>query len=92
MRHDEILNSFIVYQTVDEVDPGSGKVIHKKKRLNSGIMENKNGIIKKLKRNANGFANWERFRNRVLYVLDKDSTYSLEPLDIRAIHKADPRE
>lgn len=90
--HDEILNSFIVYQTVDEVDPGSGKVIHKKKRLNSGIMENKNGIIKKLKRNANGFANWERFRNRVLYVLDKDSTYSLEPLDIRAIHKADPRE
>ena len=39
-----------------------------------------------------GFANCQRFRNRVLYVLDKDSTYSLEPLDVREIHKAGQRE
>ncbi len=41
--------------------------------------ENRNKIIKCIKNNANGYTNWLRFRNRVMYVLDPNATFSLEP-------------
>ena len=37
-------------------------------------------IIKCIKKNANGYTNWTRFRNRVLYVLDRNSSYSMYPM------------
>ena len=48
----EILNSFISY---------------KGKRLSNGKIENKNKYIKKIKDIANGYTNFERLRNRILY-------------------------
>ena len=37
-------------------------------------------IIQCIGKNANGYTNWTRFRNRVLYVLDKNSSYSMYPM------------
>ena len=71
----EIINSFIVIETyVDK----HGEVIEKK--INNGIIENKNRTLKLLKNNASGYKNWERFRNRALFVLNKDATYYLNPI------------
>ena len=39
-----------------------------------------NAIIKCVKKNANGYTNWERFRNRIIYVLNPKVTYSLYPI------------
>ena len=50
------------------------------KKMNNAIIENRNSIIKCIKKNANGYTNWTRFRNRVLYVLDRNSSYSMYPM------------
>ena len=44
------------------------------------MIENTNKAIKTIKRNSNGFSNWDRFRNRVLYAINDDVTYSIYPL------------
>ena len=49
---EEILNSFIEY---------------KGNRLSNGKIENKNKYIKKIKDIANGYSNFKRFRNRIMY-------------------------
>lgn len=55
----------------------NGKSYWKTRRLNSSLIENKNRVIQTLKRNANGFTNWDRFRSRILYVLDPDVTFTI---------------
>lgn len=55
----EIINSFTVIPKIN-------------KKMNNGLIENRNKAIKLLKRSSNGYTNWERFRNRVLYVLNDD--------------------
>lgn len=62
----EIINSFM------EVD-GKGKVTN-------AIIENRNKAIKTIKRNSNGYKNWNRFRNRVMYVVNKSATHYLYPI------------
>lgn len=59
----EILNSFI------EIE-GYGKV-------SNAIIENGNKTIKTIKRNSNGFVKWKRFRNRVMYVVNPNTTHYL---------------
>ncbi len=54
---EEIINSFIE---------------HDGKKVNNGIIENRNKSIKLIKHSSNGYRNWERFRNRVLYSLNDD--------------------
>ena len=49
---EEILNSFISY---------------KGNRLSNGKIENKNKYVKKIKDIANGYSNFRRFRNRIMY-------------------------
>ena len=55
----EIINSFIVIPSIN-------------KKMNNGLIENRNKSIKLLKHSSNGYTNWDRFRNRVLYVLNDD--------------------
>lgn len=62
-----IINSFIV------VNENTGM------KINNGIIENRNKTIKNIKHNSNGFTNWNRFRNRVMYVLNKDTTFRYLP-------------
>ena len=44
-------------------------------------MENRNSLIKSLKKNSNGYTNRERFRNRCLYVLRPDARPLLNPIE-----------
>ncbi|HZJ86872.1 MAG TPA: ISL3 family transposase [Erysipelothrix sp.] len=60
----EIINSFIVV----------GK---DNKTISNAIIENRNKSIKTIKRNGNGYTNWERFRNRVMYSLNPSATHHL---------------
>ena len=59
---------------------GFKNVLYKPLKMNNGIIENRNKVIKCIKHNANGYSNWKRFRNRHMYVLDKDATYRLNPI------------
>jgi len=54
--HDEIVNSFILING---------------KRISNGKIESTNSIIKTILKNANGFTNFQRLRNKVMFVLDK---------------------
>lgn len=62
---EEIVNSLRVYTELD------------KKTMSNALIENRNKIIKNVKRTSNGYTNWRRFRNRLMYTLDQNSTYSL---------------
>lgn len=57
----EILNSFI---WVDG------------KRVSNGPVEGKNSYIKKILFNANGFVNFERARNKIMYSQNQSQRYS----------------
>ena len=59
----EIVNSFI------KIDG---------KRISNGPIEGKNSLIKKILRLANGYTNFRRFRNRIMYSLNKDSTHTFK--------------
>lgn len=61
----EIVNSFV---------PANGR------RISNGLIENRNKSIKLLKHSSNGYLNWHRFRTRILYSLNKDSTYHMYPI------------
>ena len=78
----EIINSFIIVDYEYKVDKGTGRVAVQPKKMNNAIIENKNSIIKTIKKNANGYTNWNRFRNRIMYVLDTEATFRAEPLSL----------
>ena len=46
-------------------------------RINNGRMEAKNRLLEKLFYNGNGFRNFTRTRNRILYCLNRNDTYRL---------------
>lgn len=75
----EIINSFNVVNVEYKVEAGSGDLSIREKRLTNSIIENRNSVIKAMKKNSNGFTNWPRFRNRVMYVLDKSNNYMMMP-------------
>ena len=47
------------------------------KRINNSYMKSKNRIVGRLIFNANGFKNFKRTRNRILYCLNEDNTFHL---------------
>lgn len=61
----EIVNSFV---------PANGR------RISNGLIENRNKSIKLLKHSSNGYLNWHRFRTRIMYSLNNDSTYHMYPI------------
>ena len=65
----EIINGIRVYKEVSY------------KNINNAIIENRNKIIKNIKHASNGYKNFKRFRNRILYSLRNDSTYRLTPIE-----------
>lgn len=71
---EEIINSFNTIKTEYVIDNGTGQVEVRELKMNNAIIENKNSIIKCVKKNANGFTNWKRFRNRIMYVLNPDES------------------
>ena len=84
----EIINSFTIVGTEYKVEADKGQVVVCNKKVNNAIIENRNKIIKCIKNNANGYTNWSRFRNRVMYVLDPNATFTLEPREKQSwMHK-----
>lgn len=59
---DEIVNSFIIYNG---------------KRISNGRIEGTNSRIKTILKNANGFRNFSRMRNRIMYSINKNSLPSI---------------
>lgn len=45
------------------------------RRINNSYIESKNRQLEHLMNNANGFVNFERTRNRIMYCLNKNDTY-----------------
>ena len=58
----EIVNSFTVINGV---------------RINNSYIESKNRQLEKILYNANGFTNFKRTRNRILYCLNKADSYTI---------------
>ena len=50
---------------------------HKGRRISNGPVESVNSRIKVVKRNGNGYSNFERFRKRVIYSLNEDSSIKI---------------
>lgn len=79
----EIINSFIIVgEETISITNKKTKETHKKIkpiRVSNGVIERVNKTIKDLKRNANGYNNFERFRQRVFYVVNKNSSYTHYP-------------
>ena len=75
----EIINSFTIVGFEYKIEADKGQVVVCGKKVNNAIIENRNKIIKCIKNNANGYTNWNRFHNRVMYVLVPEATFSLEP-------------
>ena len=73
----EIANSFIPYTK------HNGEVV----RLSNGKIEGKNSYIKKMLNLANGYSNFDRFRNRVIYCENYHETYSKEKLPNNCVKK-----
>ena len=59
---EEIINSFNIFGT---------------SRINNSYIESKNRQIERLIYNANGYQNFKRTRNRILYCLNQNDTYCL---------------
>lgn len=79
---EEIINSFTIVKYDYKINGDDGTVAVHCRKINNAIIENRNKVIKCIKHNANGYTNWFRFRNRILYVLRPKATYSLEPKEI----------
>ena len=56
------------------------------------MMENRNAIIKLVTKAANGYLNWERFRNRCMLILEKGIDFEIDKDDgsIKMVEKKDP--
>ncbi len=67
----EIKNSFIRIN-ISFLDK-EGKIQNKKKRLSNGPMEGCNSRIKCIIKNANGYRNFDRFRRRILFTINKNT-------------------
>ena len=63
----EIVNSLRIYSELNN------------RTISNAIIENRNKIIKNVKHNSNGYHNWNRFRNRLMYVLTPDAGYRIIP-------------
>ena len=69
---DEILNSFI------RIKDNEGNV----RRLSNGPIERVNSTIKQIYMNGHGYDNFFRFRNRIIYVINKDLKIQNNPLEL----------
>lgn len=77
----EIINSFLSVYHEYKVNKDDGTVAVLDRKISNSIIENRNKVIKCIKHNANGYTNWDRFRNRVMYVLDPNENFHLEPIE-----------
>lgn len=73
---EELLNSF---QWIDG------------RRVSNGPREGKNSYVKKILSNANGFTNFERARNKIMYSQNHQQKYSVKEIKKTIKHKGKQR-
>ena len=67
----EIINSFITIN--DSLTIPKNKYDQpKERRLSNGLIEGLNSIIEQIKINGKGYTNYERFKKRIIYVINKE--------------------
>ena len=88
----EIINSFCTSKAEYNVSKDTGEITVEQKRINNALMENRNAIIKLVTKAANGYHNWERFRNRCMLVLEKGIDFEIDKDDgsVKMVEKMDP--
>ena len=88
----EIINSFCISKAEYNVSKDTGEITEEQKRINNALMENRNAIIKLVTKAANGYRNWERFRNRCMLVLEKGIDFEIDKDDgsVKMVEKMDP--
>ena len=71
------------------VSKDTGVITVEQKRINNALMENRNAIIKLVTKAANGYRNWDRFRNRCMLILEKGIDFEINKNDgsIKIIEK-----
>ena len=81
-----IINSFI---EIPDALSKPKKIDEKPKprRLSSGGIEGLNSILEKLNMNGNGYTNFTRFKNRAIYIINKDVPILNNPLTIKYVNK-----
>ena len=57
------------------------------RRLSSGGIEGLNSILQKLNMNGNGYTNFNRFKNRAIYIINKDVSILNKPLSMEHVKK-----
>ncbi len=77
----EIINSFYIAKTEYKLSRKTGQITVGYKRLNNALMERLNGTVKLITKAANGYTNWERFRNRCMLVLEKGIEFAIDEKD-----------
>lgn len=83
--HDEILNSFHTITKKVTSSNGTKRIITT--RVTNGPVEGRNKYIKILLNLANGYQNFMRFRNRVMYVLNRAESFARDKLKPTRSHK-----
>jgi len=83
----EEIKQYFTYSGIDEYDEFNKLLTNWKqeiinsftridgKRINNSYIESKNRQLEHMMNNANGFVNYERTRNRILYCLNKSDTF-----------------
>ena len=74
----EIINSFCTSKAEYNVSKDTGEITVEQKRINNALSENCNVIIKLVTKAANGYRNWERFRNRRMLIFKKDIDFEID--------------
>ncbi|MFR6360731.1 transposase [Amedibacterium intestinale] len=79
----EIVHSFIVSRAEYSISKKTGKAAVESKRINNAKIEKANSTIKTMIKSGNGYTNWERFRNRVMLILEKGIEFEIDEKDGR---------
>lgn len=74
----EIINSFITINDAFTI-PKKSNEAPTERRLSNGIIEGLNSIIEQIKINGKGYSNYERFKKRIIYVINKELTIKGNP-------------
>lgn len=90
----EIINSFTINRTVYNVSKKTGKASVEYKKINNAKIERANSTIKLITKAANGYTNWNRFRNRAMLILEKGIEFEIDEKDgqVKMVAKKEPEK
>ena len=90
----EIVHSLIVSRAEYSISKKTGKAAVESKRINNAKIEKANSTIKTMIKSGNGYTNWERFRNRVMLILEKGIEFEIDEKDgrVKMVAKKEPEK